>query len=198
MKKQVNIVWSVLTLIPASMLVGIRGKVSRALITIGLGLTLSQVSLATDYYATPSGAGSQDGSSWCNAFSQSQVENALDSSMQPGDVLHLGSGTYSQAIHIDSSGAAFTNKRLVGEDTGSGLPVIDMGNWSRTSPTSGAWSTLGQSSVAIGALSGLDVHVNDDDDGGNRDGKKAWFNTADTSWQNPGTFSTARLVGVCR
>jgi oligosaccharide reducing-end xylanase len=58
------------------------------------------------------------------------------------------------------------------------------------------WSTLGQSSVAFGALLGLDVHINDDDDGGSRDGKKAWFNTADTSWQNPSTFATVRLIGV--
>src|SRR6185369_16363221 len=58
------------------------------------------------------------------------------------------------------------------------------------------WSTLGQGAVASGALLGLDVHVNDDDDGGSRDGKRAWFNTLDTSWQNPSTFATARLVAV--
>lgn len=142
------VIRSILTFIPASTVVGISGKVSRALLTLGLGLVLSQASLAGDYYATPSGAGSQDGSSWCNAFSQSQIENALDSSMQPGDVLHLGSGTYSQAIHIDSSGAAFASKRLAGEDTGSGLPIIDMGNWSRSNPTSGAWSALGFGNAA--------------------------------------------------
>jgi hypothetical protein len=31
-----------------------------------------------------------------------------------------------------------------------------------------------------------------------QDGKKAWFNTADTSWQNPGTFATAKLIGICQ
>ena len=58
------------------------------------------------------------------------------------------------------------------------------------------WSTLGQSTVAVNALLGLDVQINDDDDGGARDGKKAWFNTTDTSWQNPSTFATARLIGI--
>ena len=148
MKKQVRVGWNILTFIPTLTLVGIRGKVSRALITLSFGLALSQASLAGDYYATPSGAGSQNGSSWCNALSASQIENTLDSSMQPGDVLHLGSGTYSQAIHIDSSGAAFTSKRIVGEDTGSGPPVIDMGNWSRMAPTVGAWNALGFGNAA--------------------------------------------------
>ena len=148
MKKQVRVVWSVLTFISALTPADVRGKVCRALITLSLGLTLSQVSLARDYYATPSGAGSQDGSSWCNAFPQSQMENALDSSMQPGDALHLGSGTYSQAIHIDSSGAAFNNKRIVGEDTGGGLPLMDMGNWSRSAPATGVWSAIGFGNAA--------------------------------------------------
>ncbi|HEX8087408.1 MAG TPA: CBM9 family sugar-binding protein [Blastocatellia bacterium] len=57
------------------------------------------------------------------------------------------------------------------------------------------WATLGQSGVTVGSLLGLDVHVNDDD-GGVREGKKAWFNTSDTSWQNPSTFATARLGGI--
>jgi oligosaccharide reducing-end xylanase len=48
----------------------------------------------------------------------------------------------------------------------------------------------------VNALLGLDVHINDDDNGGSRDGKKAWFNALDTSWQNPATFATARLAGV--
>ncbi|MEM7531857.1 MAG: glycosyl hydrolase [Chloroflexota bacterium] len=45
-----------------------------------------------------------------------------------------------------------------------------------------------------GVRFGLDVHVNDDDDGGERDTKLAWFATADTSWQDPSTFGTAELV----
>jgi len=56
------------------------------------------------------------------------------------------------------------------------------------------WSTLGVT-PAGGNLIGTDVHVNDDDDGGGRDGKKAWFATADNSWSDPSLFATALLTG---
>jgi hypothetical protein len=121
----------------------------KVLLIIGFGLTVAQATLARDYYATPTGAGSRDGSNWANAISQSQMENVLDSSMLPGDVLHLGSGTYSQAIHVDSIGTASSPKRIVGEDTGGGLPIIDMGSWDRTAPgTTGAWSAIGFGNLA--------------------------------------------------
>jgi len=102
----------------------------KAFVILGIVLTLSQASRASDFYMTPSGAGSGDGSSWSNARPQSQLERTLDTDMQPGDVLHLGSGIYSQAIHIDSSGSAPSLKRVVGESTGGGLPIFDMGTWS--------------------------------------------------------------------
>ncbi len=55
------------------------------------------------------------------------------------------------------------------------------------------WSTLGVT-AAQGSLIGTDVHVDDDDDGGSRDGKKAWFAIVDDSWTDPNTFATAELV----
>jgi endoglucanase len=54
------------------------------------------------------------------------------------------------------------------------------------------WSTL-QASPAVGQLLGFDFHVNDDDDGGTRDGKLGWTSTTDLSWQNPSLFGTAIL-----
>jgi fibronectin type 3 domain-containing protein len=54
------------------------------------------------------------------------------------------------------------------------------------------WTTLGVTPTA-GNLVGIDVHLNDDDDGGARDGKKAWYATTDDSWSNPSTFGTADL-----
>ena len=120
----------------------------KALMILATVLTLSQISSATDYYATPSGAGNGNGSSWANALPQSQMENALDATMPPGDVLHLGSGTYSQPIHLDSSGTASSPKRIIGESTGGGLPIMDMGNWSRSNPTVGTWSAIGFANAA--------------------------------------------------
>jgi hypothetical protein len=42
---------------------------------------------------------------------------------------------------------------------------------------------------------GLDVQGNDDDDGGNRDAKIAWWATTDTSSTRPDAFGTGRLEG---
>ncbi len=57
------------------------------------------------------------------------------------------------------------------------------------------WSTL-QGSPVVGQLLGFDFHVNDDDDGGTRDGKLGWTSTTDLSWQNPSLFGTAVLEDV--
>lgn len=45
---------------------------------------------------------------------------------------------------------------------------------------------------------GLDVQINDDDDGGDRDSKWAWFAPSyqDNSWNNPSLFGTASLAPV--
>ncbi len=57
------------------------------------------------------------------------------------------------------------------------------------------WSTLG-TEVSTGSKIGLDVHVNDDDDGGERDTKFTWCDREDNAWQNPKTFGTAELIGL--
>jgi oligosaccharide reducing-end xylanase len=40
----------------------------------------------------------------------------------------------------------------------------------------------------------VDVHANDDDDGGTRDGKLAWSAQLDRSWTDPRIFHNARLI----
>ncbi|MBN2593512.1 MAG: tetratricopeptide repeat protein [Sedimentisphaerales bacterium] len=57
------------------------------------------------------------------------------------------------------------------------------------------WTTLGVKPSA-GAKIGLDVHVNDDDDGGDRDIKLAWHGKEDNAWQTPRAFGTAELAGL--
>ncbi|MEI2688265.1 MAG: sugar-binding protein [Anaerolineae bacterium] len=44
-----------------------------------------------------------------------------------------------------------------------------------------------------GYLLGLEVQVNDDDDGGDRDTKMAWWSTSDNTWQYPSLFGTGML-----
>jgi hypothetical protein len=57
------------------------------------------------------------------------------------------------------------------------------------------WSSLGTKPFP-GAKIGLDVHVNDDDDGGDRDTKLTWCDKEDNAWQSPRAFGTARLVDL--
>jgi len=54
------------------------------------------------------------------------------------------------------------------------------------------WSTLGQTPEA-GNVIGLEVMLNDDDDGGSRERKLAWHGTSDTAWQNPSLFGVTEL-----
>lgn len=59
------------------------------------------------------------------------------------------------------------------------------------------WSTLGTDPQTASQI-GLDVHVNDDDDGGDRDTKLMWCTMEDNAWQRPdalGTGELARLIG---
>ncbi len=57
------------------------------------------------------------------------------------------------------------------------------------------WLTLGVK-PSDGMKIGLDVHVNDDDNGGERDSKIMWRNKEDNAWENPRAFGTARLVDL--
>jgi hypothetical protein len=57
------------------------------------------------------------------------------------------------------------------------------------------WNTLGVK-PSIGTKIGLDVHANDDDDGGDRDSKLTWRDKQDIAWQNPGILGTAELAGL--
>jgi hypothetical protein len=58
-----------------------------------------------------------------------------------------------------------------------------------------SWATLGAKPFP-GAKIGLDVHVNDDDDGGERETKFTWRDTEDAAWDNPQFFGTVELAGL--
>ena len=56
------------------------------------------------------------------------------------------------------------------------------------------FSTLNITKPVNGNFLGLDVHIVDNDDGTNRESKKAWFATADNSWESPANFGTVSLT----
>jgi hypothetical protein len=57
------------------------------------------------------------------------------------------------------------------------------------------WSTLGVT-ARPGTRIGFDVHVNDDDDGGDRDTKLMWHTENDIAWQRPDALGTIELAGL--
>lgn len=79
---------------------------------------------ATDFFATPDGAGSLDGSSWADASPQAEIQTLLDG-LQPGDTLNLGSGTYAvSTLSLAGAGTETDRIQLIGVDTGGGYPVF--------------------------------------------------------------------------
>ncbi len=57
------------------------------------------------------------------------------------------------------------------------------------------WATL-KGKPLPGGMYGLDIHVNDDDDGGERDTKLTWSDKKDNAWQNPRAFGIAQISGL--
>lgn len=82
-----------------------------------------------DRYVTPLGAGNRDGSSWANAIAGDQ-DGALTAAWAAtgtANTLFIGSGTYMvpQTLNMASGGVGLQQmKKLVGIDTGGGLPVF--------------------------------------------------------------------------
>ena len=56
------------------------------------------------------------------------------------------------------------------------------------------WRTLGVRPIA-GHTIGIDVQINDDDSGKDRDGKLAWHSKNDNAWKNPRNFGRVLLGG---
>ncbi len=87
---------------------------------------------AGDLFLTPDGAGSRTGADWANALSGNApgVLQAAWDALPAGRACRLGSGLYANlSLKVTSGGTGPTAlKRLVGEDTGRGLPWL-VGDW---------------------------------------------------------------------
>lgn len=77
-----------------------------------------------DVYVTPAGAGAATGVDWDNAYPATQLQTAVNE-LPAGQTVHLGSGTYTNGnLIINSSGTEGAPKRIIGVDTGGGLPLF--------------------------------------------------------------------------
>ncbi len=97
---------------------------ARAALLLLAACSIPSALQAADAYATPSGAGSQDGSSWANAAPQGSLQTLLDG-LTPGETLYVGSGTYTVSpLNIEGDGTAAAPLQFIGVDTGDGYPVF--------------------------------------------------------------------------
>ena len=85
-----------------------------------------------------------DGSSEANAFPSNSMSAVLNSTMGPGDTLYVVSGDYGATqMRIESDGTASQPKRIVGIDSGAGIPHFSgNGVWKRSEPESGQWRLI--------------------------------------------------------
>lgn len=102
-----------------------------------------------DHYVTPAGAGLKNGSSWANAYPETDLQ-ALVNSLAAGHTVHFGSGTYAltPTITLTKSGTAASRITLQGVDTGGGLPLFDANFNHTTSNASAALFSFGTGAVS--------------------------------------------------
>ncbi len=118
-------------------------------------LALPAILHAADFHMTPTGAGTRNGSSWDNALDQKALASTVNDTMQPGDRLLLGGGTYSDPkLTIAKGGTAGSPKKIEGVDRGQGLPIFQ-GTWSVDAPTKGATAIRIEPGVSHVAMKGL-------------------------------------------
>lgn len=101
--------------------------------------------------------------------------------------------------HFDWEGSKFTSALNHGESRHNAMKDVETvavatGKGYRFMITF-PWPTLGVD-PRVGARIGFDVHVNDDDDSGDRDTKLMWHTANDIAWQQPSALGTIELVGL--
>ncbi len=106
-------------------------------LAVCLSLTLFSLSHAATYHVLPKATGTNDGTSWENAYGPSQLQSTVDT-LKPGDLLLIGSGTYEGvSLKISCQGEPQNPILIRGHNSGAGLPVLKS-SWTIDDPTKGA------------------------------------------------------------
>jgi hypothetical protein len=88
---------------------------------------LSQAAHAANWYVDKSVSSSGDGRSWTTAWKE--LSNIQWNSVQPGDTIYLGAGTYTSQLAVGKSGTSDANRITIraAQDTKVGVATIDGG-----------------------------------------------------------------------
>ena len=124
-----------------------------------------------------------------SAFKDDMVEVYIDGDNSGGSS-YDGTNDFQYGFRYDDA-SVYTGSNSVNDTTGvNHASTSTSGGWRLEVEI--PWSTIGVS-VSSGTVIGFDVHVVDDDDGGDRDGKLMWHDTDDDAYTNPSTFGDAEL-----
>jgi regulation of enolase protein 1 (concanavalin A-like superfamily) len=125
-----------------------------------------------------------------SAFKDDMVEVYIDGDNSGGSS-YDGTNDFQYGFRYDDA-SVYTGSNSVSDTTGvNHASTSTSGGWRLEVEI--PWSTIGVS-VSDGSVVGLDVHVVDDDDGGDRDGKLMWHDTDDDAYTDPSTFGDAELL----
>jgi hypothetical protein len=95
---------------------------------------------------------------------------------------------------------ALSNTAVVGVNSAARVPGIRVASVSRNGgyrvEMAIPWHSEAGALVSNGDTVGLEVQVNDDDDGGAREGKLLWWDGQDIAWRDPSSFARATLAGT--
>lgn len=118
------------------------------------------------------------------------VEIYIDADNSKGSS-YDGTNDFEYGFRYNDPGTVYIGANSVNDSTGVTFNLTAGGS-GYILEVSVPWSTLGVTPVDAANI-GIDVHVTDDDDGGNRDGKLAWNDDTDQAFQDPSTFGAASL-----
>ena len=98
-----------------------------------LGFITAAIGVGDNWYVTPEGDGSFNGTNWANAFSN--VQDAVDLATNDGDVVYLKYGTYTRTSQIEISNVQ--GLTIKGGYVGSGAPGARTNEYSEVTRGSG-------------------------------------------------------------
>ncbi|HSV74180.1 MAG TPA: right-handed parallel beta-helix repeat-containing protein [Chthonomonadales bacterium] len=131
-----------------------------ALAPVGLAALSAEGSVlaqARELHLTAGGAGSRSGVSWQHAFAAAQLQTVVNETMEPGDRLLVGGGTYrGVALVVSRGGEPGYDKQIVGVDLGEGLPRL-CGDWSVERPAVGHTAIRIEAGVSHVTLRGVRI-----------------------------------------
>lgn len=123
-------------------------------------------------------------------FQDDQVAIYIDADRSQGSTFD-GVNDFEYAFRYDDPGVVHPGANSVNDTTGVSFNLLPSST-GYVLEVSVPWTTLGVTPENLDTL-GIDVHVTDDDDGGNRDSKIAWNDSTDQAFSDPATFGTATL-----